>query len=356
MNIGIPTEIKPQEGRVALTPAAASELVRHGHQVSLQSGAGIKAGFSDQSYQQYGIQIVKDAKALYDLSELIIKVKEPIAGDLELLTQDHTVFSYLHLAALPDLTQQLLDLGLTAIAFETVQEADGRLPLLAPMSDIAGRLSVQIGTHLLHQPMGGKGILLGGVPASQRGKVVILGAGMAGGNAALMAAKQGANVVVFDNNRDKMEKMRQLGDNVTALYPYSESIYEQVLDADLIIGAVLVTGDKAPHLVSEAMVKEMQQGSVIVDISVDQGGCVETTKPTSFDSPTFSQHGVTHFCVTNMPGSVPRTSTEALSASLLPWALKLANNPKNLCPELQKGVNIKAGEIVYPVLKDLFQS
>jgi len=356
MNIGIPTEIKPQEGRVALTPAAASELVRHGHQVSLQSGAGIKAGFSDQSYQQYGIQIVKDAKALYDLSELIIKVKEPIAGDLELLTQDHTVFSYLHLAALPDLTQQLLDLGLTAIAFETVQEADGRLPLLAPMSDIAGRLSVQIGTHLLHQPMGGKGILLGGVPASQRGKVVILGAGMAGGNAALMAAKLGANVVVFDNNRDKMEKMRQLGDNVTALYPYSESIYEQVLDADLIIGAVLVTGDKTPHLVSEAMVKEMQQGSVIVDISVDQGGCVETTKPTSFDSPTFSQHGVTHFCVTNMPGSVPRTSTEALSASLLPWALKLANNPKGLCSELQKGVNIKAGEIVYPVLKDLFQS
>ncbi|MBF0264959.1 MAG: alanine dehydrogenase [Gammaproteobacteria bacterium] len=354
MNIGIPSETKPQEKRVALTPAAASELVRHGHQVRVQSGAGVGSGFSDRAYQKHGIEIVENAEALYAYSELIIKVKEPITGDLALLTEKHTIFSYLHLAALPTLTRRLQDIGLTAIAFETVQEANGRLPLLAPMSDIAGRLSVQIGTHLLHQPMGGKGILLGGVPATERGKVVILGAGVAGGNAALVAASMGANVVAFDTNREKMESMRKLGANVTALYPYSESIHEQIIDADLIIGAVLVTGDKTPHLVSEEMVKEMQEGTVIIDISVDQGGCIETTSPTTFDAPTFVKYGVTHFCVTNMPGSVARTSSEALSASLLPWVIKLASNPNDLSEELVKGVNVQAGEIIYPVLKELF--
>ena len=351
MRIGIPKEIKPNEGRVALIPEAAAQLVLQGHDVFIQSHAGIISGYSDTEYVNSGVNIVSDAPALYNSAELIVKVKEPVESELSLLKKQHILFSYLHLAALPDLTQSLCSIGLKAIGFETVELDNGKLPLLAPMSDIAGRLSVQIGTHLLHTSMGGKGILLGGVPAAPRGKVVILGGGMAGGNAAKIAASLGAEVVVFDRNRDKMESLRNIGNNVTALYPHQASIQKYVKEADLLIGAVLVVGEKAPHLVSEEDVRQMQAGSVIIDISVDQGGCIETTRPTSYEDPTFELHGVTHFGVTNMPGGVPRTASQSLSASLIPFLIDLAGSADNLSYPLQAGVNIDAGEIIHPALK-----
>lgn len=351
MRIGIPKEIKPREGRVALIPDAAAQLVKLGHTVFIQSQAGVLSGYSDEDYENAGIKIVQDAQSLYDFARLIVKVKEPIEPELSLLSKEHILFSYLHLAALPKLTERLCTIGLKAIAFETVMTGDNKLPLLAPMSDIAGRLSVHIGTHLLHSTMGGKGILLGGVPAAQRGKVVILGAGMAGGNAAEVAANLGAEVIVFDRNRDKMASMCALGHNVTALYPYQTSIQEHVKNADLLIGAVLVVGEKAPHLVSESDVQKMQPGSVIIDISVDQGGCIETTRPTSYEQPTFIKHGVIHFGVTNMPGAVPGTASQSLSASLIPYLVELANSPDKLSAPLQAGVNIDAGEIIHPALK-----
>ncbi len=351
MKIAVPTEIKPREGRVALIPDAVSMLVKQGHEVYIQSQAGVQSGYTDAEYQQQGAGILPDARAVYETGELIVKVKEPVEPELSLLTAEHILFSYLHLAALPELTQRLCDIGLKAIGFETVEKARGQLPLLAPMSDIAGRLSIQIGTHLLHSSMGGKGILLGGVPAAPRGKVVILGAGMAGGNAASLAASLGAEVIVFDRNRDKMAAMRALGHNVTALYPHPSSILEHIKTADLLIGAVLVVGEKTPHLVSEAEVRQMQPGSVIIDISVDQGGCIETTHPTSYNHPTFIKYGVIHFGVTNMPGAVPRTASQSLSASLIPYLIQLADAPQQLSGPLLKGVNIDAGEIVHPALK-----
>ncbi|WP_198262721.1 alanine dehydrogenase [sulfur-oxidizing endosymbiont of Gigantopelta aegis] len=351
MRIGIPKEIKPKEGRVALIPEAAAQLIVHGHEVFMESSAGLLSGYSDADYEQLGIKLVADAKSLYASAKIIAKVKEPIEPELGLLQADHILFSYLHLAALPELTQRLCSIGLKAIGFETVELSNGLLPLLAPMSDIAGRLAVQIGTHLLHSPMGGKGVLLGGVPATERGKVVILGGGMAGGNAAKMAAGLGAEVIVFDRNRDKMTALRAIGDNVTALYPHQASIQQCVKQADLLIGAVLVVGEKAPHLVTEEDVRLMQAGSVIIDISVDQGGCIETIHPTNYEQPTYELHGVTHFGVTNMPGGVPRTASQSLSASLLPFLLELADHPDNLSAPLQAGVNIDAGEIVHPALR-----
>ncbi len=351
MRIGIPTEIKPREGRVALIPAAAAELVKQGHEVYIQSGAGLLSGYTDSSYELAGLQVVADAKSLYAAAQLIVKVKEPVEPELSLLTSDHILFSYLHLAVLPELTERLCQIGLKAIAFETVQLADGSLPLLAPMSDIAGRIALQVGTHLLHAPMGGRGILLGGVPAAERGKVVVLGAGVAGGSAVHLAARLGAEVIVFDTNRDKMQAMRAFGPNVTALYPHHDSIFEQLQTADLLVGAVLVAGEKSPHLVNENDVQHMRQGSVIIDISVDQGGCIETTRPTTYAEPTFVRHGVVHFGVTNMPGAVPRTASQSLSASLIPHLVELAKAPNVLSLALQKGINIDAGEIVHPALK-----
>ena len=349
MRIGIPRELKPLEGRVGLIPAAAAELVRHGHQVFIEKNAGIKSGYSDDNFRAVGVEVLPTAVDVYGKAEMIVKVKEPIKADLELLRKDHLLFCYLHLAALPELTASLKEIGLTAVAFETVEE-DGRLPLLAPMSDIAGRLSIQVGTHLLHQPMGGKGILLGGVPAAKRGRVVIVGAGVAGGASATVAAGMGAQVTVFDISRDRMERMRDLGPNVTALYPHTADIAEAVKYADIVVGAVLVTGEKAPHVVSADMVKSMQPGSVVADISVDQGGCIETTKPTTWDNPTYVWEGVTHFTVTNMPGAVPRTSSQALSAAITPYAVKLAAGGWRDLESLRKGINVEGGKVVHPAL------
>ena len=352
MRIGVPSETKTLEGRVALVPAACADLVRRGHEVYVQSGAGLKSGFRDEDYASVGVKLAPTAKKLYEAGELIVKVKEPIAGDLKLLRKEHLLFCYLHLAAEPKLTERLLDIGLTGVAFESVQEEDGSLPLLAPMSIIAGRIATQIGTHLLHQPSGGKGKLLGGLPSTERGKVVVLGAGAAGGNSAALAAAGGANVVVFDMRPDRLAQMMALGPNVTALYPYEEAVAREVRDADLVIGAVLIPSAKAPRVVTRAMVKSMEPGSVLVDISIDQGGCFETSKPTSWASPTYVVEDVIHFCVTNMPGAVPQTSSQAICAAILPYVNRLASDKHwRKYEPLKRGINVEGGKIVHPALK-----
>jgi alanine dehydrogenase len=353
MRIGIPSETKTLEGRVALVPAAAADLVRHGHEVFIQSGAGLQSGFADEAYVKAGITIVPDAAALYEAGELIVKVKEPIGGDLALLRKRHLLFCYLHLAAEPALTRSLLDLGLTAVAFESVEDHGG-LPLLLPMSVIAGRIATQVGTTLLHRPQGGKGKLLGGMASTPRGKVVVLGAGAAGGNAAALAASAGANVVVFDKRQDRLAEMMQLGPNVTALYAYESSVADEVRDADIVVGAVLVHSARAPHVVSEAMVRTMEPGSVMVDIAIDQGGCFETSKPTSWKEPTYDVHGVTHFCVTNMPGAVPQTSSVAISAAILPYVQRLAGGDEwRQFEPLKVGINVDGGKLVHPALQGM---
>lgn len=353
MRIGIPREIKTMEARVPLVPAACADLAYSGHQVLIESGAGEKSGFSDQEYEQHGVKVVPDAATLYGSAELIVKVKEPVAGDLQYLQRDHLLFCYLHLAAEPELTRRLLDIGLTGVAFETVERADGSLPLLAPMSNIAGRIAVQVGTHLLHVPPGGKGLLLGGVPAAERGKAVLLGAGAAGSNSARLLAASGAQVIVFDKRPDRLEEMMELAPNVTALYPYEERVAAEVADADILVGAVLVTGARAPHVVSEEMVRRMEPGSVVVDISVDQGGCIATTKPTTYAEPTYSWEGVTHFAVTNMPGAVPRTASQALSAALLPYVQRITRSDWAEDERLSHGINVRAGKLVHPALQDM---
>ncbi len=351
MRIGIPREIKTLEGRVALVPAACGDLVQAGHEVFIEAGAGDKSGFSDQDFERVGVTVLPDAEALYGKAELLVKVKEPIEGDLQHLRSDHLLFCYLHLAAEPTLTERLLEIGLTGVAFETVEEADGSLPLLAPMSNIAGRIGVQVGTHLLHQPEGGRGVLLGGLPAADRGHVVVLGAGAAGGNSARLAASSGARVTVFDKRQDRLAEMMAIGPNVTALYPYGETVGEFVSKADLVIGAVLVTGARAPHVISREMIASMNEGAVVVDISVDQGGCVETTRPTTYAEPTYQVDGVTHFAVTNMPGAVPRTSSQALSAAILPYVQHMARPDWEGVQALSRGVNVRGGELVHPALK-----
>ncbi len=350
MRIGIPRELKAREGRVGLIPAACVELVRGGHEVFVEHGAGEKSGYTDQHYRDIGALVVPQADELYARAQMIVKVKEPIEADLARLRRDHLLFCYLHLAALPELTRRLCSIGLTAVAFETVEDRGGRLPLLAPMSDIAGRLALQYATTLLHQPQGGKGILLGGVPAARRGRVVVLGGGVAGGNSALVAAGLGAEVIVFDTDRDKLVAARALGANVTGLYPHVSDVAEAVALADVVVGAVLVTGARAPHVVSAEMVRAMQAGSVIVDISVDQGGCVETTRPTTYEAPTFQWEGITHFCVTNMPGAVPRTASQALSAAIAPYASRLADGDWRGDAGLVRGINVEAGKVTHPAL------
>lgn len=353
MRIGIPRETKTLEGRVALVPAAAADLVRRGHEVWVETQAGVKSGFSDEHYSALGVNIAADAATLYEKGELIVKVKEPIAGDLKHLRKDHLLFCYLHLAAEPELTARLLDIGLTGVAFETVELHNGDLPLLAPMSIVAGRIGVQVGTHLLHAPMGGKGKLLGGLPSTERGKVVVFGAGAAGGNSAELAASGGSNVVVFEKRQDRLAQMMALGANVTALFPYEDVVARELATADLVIGAVLVTGAKAPHVVTREMVGSMQKGSVLVDISVDQGGCFETTRPTTWAEPTYDVDGVTHFAVTNMPGAVPQTSSQAICAAILPWVQKLASGEWRDNEALVRGINVEGGKLVHPALLDM---
>ncbi|HEX7026705.1 MAG TPA: alanine dehydrogenase [Gammaproteobacteria bacterium] len=353
MHIGIPKENKPREGRIALLPQACSILTDEGHAVYVESGAGVMSGYSDADYERAGAQIVPDAAALYAAARLIVKVKEPIEQDLQYLRSDHTLFCFLHLAAFPELTRRLCDIGLTAVAFETVQTDDGSLPLLAPMSAIAGRVGAQVGTHLLHQSQGGRGILLGGIEGTEAGKVVVLGAGVAGTHAAMLTAAIGADVTVFDKAPERLETLSglRLPGRLTGRLATPEAIAEAVAGADLLIGAVLIPGAAAPRVVTAEMVGSMQSGSVIVDISVDQGGCIATTRPTSYDDPTYLVDGVIHFTVANMPGAVPRTATQALSHAILPYVRRIATLPRlSDDPELERGVNVRAGKIVHPAL------
>ena len=349
MRIGIPKEVKVREGRVALIPPAVSELTKSGHEVLIQSGAGAASGYSDEDYLRAGAQVLPDAISAYGRAQLVLKVKEPIATEYDLLRRDHILFSYLHLAALPALAQALQEKGLTAVAYETI-EANGKRPLLTPMSDIAGRLAVHIGATLLHGHHGGRGLMLGGVPSAERGHVVILGAGVAGGNAAAAAAALGARVTVLAPYREELERMHALGPNVTALPSYAPLIAEAVHDADLLIGAVLIPGARAPKLVTAEMVRQMKPGSVIIDVSVDQGGCIETIRPTDYDHPTYVQDGVVHFGVTNMPGAVARTASQALSTALTPYVLRLAAEGGLKDPAISQGVNVTAGKIVHPAV------
>ncbi|MDX1698815.1 MAG: alanine dehydrogenase, partial [Thiohalobacterales bacterium] len=316
---------------------------------------GTLSGYPDEQYRAAGATIVADAAATYGQSELIVKVKEPVESDLAHLRSDHILFSFQHLAPLPDLTRTLQPIGLTALAFETLATASGELPLLAPMSDIAGRIATQVGAHLLHQPQGGKGVLLGGLPGTRRGRVLVIGAGHAGGNAAAQAAAIGADVTVFDVRRERLADMRQLAPNITTLYPYPDSIARKVAHADLLIGAALRPGSLSPHIVTREMVEAMQPGSVIVDISVDQGGCVETTRPTSYDAPTYREADVVHFCVTNMPGAVPRTASQALSAVLLPYVEQLARPDWRGHAELVQAINVEGGKVVHPAVREALE-
>jgi alanine dehydrogenase len=351
MKIGVPKEIKVQEYRVGMTPASAHAFLSHGHQVLVESGAGLGSGIPDADFVQAGAEIIPDAETLYGQAEMVVKVKEPIAAEYDLLREGQILYAYLHLAPAPELTKALLDSGCIAVAFETVQLADGSLPLLAPMSEVAGRLAVQAGAQWLERPNGGRGQLLGGVPGTQAGNVLIIGGGVVGINAAKMAAGLNARVTVLDTSLPRLRYLDDVfGGRLGTLAATSYTVREELAEADLVIGAVLVAGARTPHVVTRDMLGAMKRGSVIVDVAVDQGGCVETTRPTTHDEPTYVVDEVIHYCVANMPGCVARTSTYALANATLPYGLMLADLGYREAaledPALMKGLNVMAGKVV----------
>jgi alanine dehydrogenase len=349
MRVGVPREVKVDEYRVALTPAGADALVDAGHTAAVESTAGEGAGFPDAAYRAVGATIVDGAEAWG--ADLVLKVKEPQPEEFTLLTPDSALFTYLHLAANPGVADALMRAGTLAIAYETVEDAGGRLPLLAPMSEIAGRLSVQAGAKHLEKPLGGRGVLLGGVAGVAPGNVVVLGGGIVGINAAMVAVGMQAHVTVLDVDLNRLRDLElALAGRVTFIYSTRLAIAELIRDADLVVGAVLVPGAKAPRLVTRDMLGTMRPGAVIVDVAVDQGGCVETTRPTTHSDPTYVIDGVIHYCVANMPGAVPVTSTQALCNATLPYVLTLANEGVVAAverhPSLRPGVNVRDGELV----------
>ncbi|MDH5632974.1 MAG: alanine dehydrogenase [Gammaproteobacteria bacterium] len=349
MKIGIPREIKPMEGRVALTPEAVGGLVAAGHEVLVEQGAGLASGYEDADYVAQGARIEPETASVWS-AKLIVKVKDPIAPEFGYLRDDMWLFSYLHLAANRPLTDALVSAKTTSVAFETV-ESDGKRPLLAPMSDIAGRLAVQYGANLLHRPAGGKGVLLGGLAGAERGRVVVLGTGIAGAASARLAASMGAEVTVFGIDREQLDALHHYSPNITALPSEAGLRRQAVVRADLLIGAVLIPGDRAPWLVDRAMVADMGAGSVIIDISVDQGGCIETTRPTDYTNPTYTESGVVHFGVTNMPGAVPRSASQALSAAISPYVKRLAALAKlEDDAQMRAAANTIGGQIVHPAV------
>lgn len=357
MEIGVPKETKDQEFRVGLSPGSVRGLTEQRHVVFVETQAGLGAGFSDADYEQAGATIVADAKSAWD-RDLVVKVKEPLAEEYGFLQKGQLLFTYLHLAANRALTEQLLERGTTAIAYETVELPDQRLPLLAPMSIIAGRLAVQFGARFLERQQGGRGVLLGGVPGVSPGRVVILGGGVVGTEAARMAIGMGARVQILDVNVDRLAYLETLfGSRAELLYSSSSHIESVVSDADLLVGAVLVLARKAPVLVSRSLVRQMRPGSVIVDVAVDQGGCVETVHPTSHTQPTYVEEGVVHFGVPNMPGAVPWTATQALNNSTFPYVLKLANYGMDALERdqaLRRGLNVQNHRLVHPAVQDVF--
>lgn len=359
MKIGLPKEIKASENRVALTPSGVQALSNHGHEVFVQSTAGEGTGFSDHQYAEAGAKILPTIEEVYATGEMIIKVKEPIEPEYALVRKDQVLYTYFHFASHRPLTEAMINSGAVCIAYETVQEPDRSLPLLIPMSEVAGRMSIQEGAKYLEKPMGGRGILLGGVPGVLPAQVVILGGGIVGTNAAKMAAGLGAEVIILDINLDRL---RYLDDvmpaNVSTMYSNAYNIKKLSMSADLIVGAVLIPGAKAPKLITREMLTDMKNGAVLVDVAVDQGGCIETCKPTTHDDPTFVIDGVVHYCVANMPGAVPYTSTIALTNATLPYAIQLANKGwEQACNEnedLKKGLNVVGGKIVYKAVADAF--
>ncbi len=354
MRIGVPREIKAEEYRVGLAPAGARALVQAGHQVVVEAGAGLGAGIDDAEYAAAGASLGRVDQAW--AAELVIKVKEPIAPEFGYLRPGLTLFTYLHLAAAQELARELARRRVTAVAYETIQLADGSLPLLTPMSEVAGRMAVQAGAHFLERPQGGRGVLLGGVPGVRRGRVAILGAGVVGTAALKIAVGMGAEVKALDRNLKRLEYLDDIfGSRVTTLISQPETVAATVADADLVVGAVLVPGARAPIVVSEEMVRTMRPGSVIVDVAVDQGGCVETIRPTTHAAPVYLQHGVVHYGVTNMPGAVARTSTFALTNMTLPYALALAQGPLDAArrdPALAQGFNLQDGAYTHPAVAE----
>ncbi len=353
MKVGVPREIKTDENRVSLTPAGAQALVGAGHQVFVEKGAGVGSGFEDADYVASGAKILPDAASVWGTADMIIKVKEPLPPEFGLMKEGLLVFTYFHLAPEPELTHALIEKGVHAVAYETVELPNRSLPLLTPMSEIAGRMSIQIGAYFLEKRHGGRGILLGGVPGVLPSDVVIVGGGVVGTNAAKMAVGSGAKVTILDVNLDRLRYLDDIfGARVQTLASNSYNVAEAVKGADLVVGAVLVPGAKAPKLVTEAMVKNMRPGSAMVDVAIDQGGCIETMDHTTTHSePTFTKHGVVHYSVPNIPGAVPRTSTLALTNATLPYAALLANkgfkDAVKSNAALAKGVNVTGGKVTY---------
>lgn len=359
MIIGVPKEIKNNENRVALTPAGAQELIKRGHTVYVETNAGEGSGFSNEEYVKAGAQMINTPAEVFSLAEMIMKVKEPIEQEYKLIKKDQLVFTYFHFASYEPLTKAMIGSGAICLAYETVERVDGSLPLLIPMSEVAGRMSIQEGAKYLEKPLKGRGILLGGVPGVKPAKVLILGGGVVGTNAAKIAAGMGADVTIMDLN---LNRLRYLDDvmpkNVHTMVSNEYAIREMVKDHDLIIGGVLVPGAKAPKLITKDMLKTMRPGTVLVDVAVDQGGCIETCRPTTHEDPTYIIDDVVHYCVANMPGAVPYTSTLALTNATLPYAIKLANQGwKKACQEsleLRNGLNVMFGDVVYKGVSEAF--
>ena len=358
MKVGVPTEIKADEYRVALTPSGVRELVEHDHEVVVQAGAGEGSAIADADYEAQGAIILGDADAVFGEADMVVKVKEPQPVEVARLEPRHTLFTYLHLAPDPELTQGLVDSGATCVAYETVEDTRGRLPLLAPMSEVAGKIATQAGAFMLEKPLGGRGILLGGVPGVAAAKVMVIGGGVVGMNAAFIAIGMEAECYVYDRNIDRLRELDLIfGGRASTCYASTLEIEQRLPEMDLVIGAVLVHGAKAPYVIRRGQLGLMKRGAVIVDVSIDQGGCFETSRPTTHSDPTFEVEGVTHYCVANMPGAVPITSTYALTNATMPYVLKLAEHGVHAAlatdPGFMQGLNVCAGKLTYePVAND----
>ncbi len=357
MRVGVPAEVKTDEYRVALTPAGVRELVDAGHEVCVQSGAGEGSAIGDDAFAAQGATILPDADAVFAEATLIVKVKEPQPAEVGRLEPRHTLFTYLHLAADPELTRGLAESGATCIAYETVEDSRGRLPLLAPMSEVAGKIATQAGAFMLEKPLGGRGILLGGVPGVAAANVMVIGGGVVGMNAAFIALGMEATVFVFDRNIDRLRELDiAFGGRADTCFATTLSIEERLPDVDLVIGAVLVHGARAPHVITRQQLGLMKRHAVLVDVSIDQGGCFETSRPTTHSNPTYEVDGIIHYCVTNMPGAVPVTSTYALTNATMPYVIHVANAgvhaAVNESPGLKLGVNVAAGQVTYAPVAD----
>lgn len=358
MKIGVPSEIKNNESRVGVVPSGVKELVSHGHEVYVQHNAGAGSGFSDEEYIAAGAEILPEIADVYAVADMIIKVKEPIEPEYKLVKKNQVLFTYFHFACDRMLTDAMLESGAVCIAYETVRLPDRTLPLLVPMSEVAGRMAAQQGARFLERPQGGIGKLMGGVPGVKPAKVLVLGAGVVGRNAAKIAAGMGADVTITDISLPVLRHVADVMPDVKTLYSSAHNIEQELPDTDLVIGSVLVPGAKTPHLVTRDMLKTMRKGSLLVDVAIDQGGCFETSRPTTHSEPTFEVDGIIHYCVANIPGAVPMTSTMALTNATLPYAIRLADYGwKKACkndPALAQGVNIVDGKIVYPGVAEAF--